>query len=346
MIKIVMVAALIVAQVPANAQWLNFKTPGIPRLTNGKVNLSAAVPRTADGKPDLSGMWQAEINQYRLSVTQDLEEEKIFRPQAQAIFRERLADFRKEDPTSNCLPNGIVEMISYVYRIVQAPNMIAVLMESGTGRYRQIYMDGRKLPEDPNPTWLGYSIARWDQDTLVVESTGFNDKTWLDRAGHPHSEKLRVTEKFRRLDFGHMVYEATYEDSEMLTAPIHLSVRANYIADSDMLENVCSEGNRDKVHMVGSGGPGVSVSRAALEKLVGTYEFESGSTVVSGFMGNRQKVNLVDGRLYLNALPMIPTSDTTFESTGAAARFVFDSNGKAAQLVLGQTEGDARYARK
>ena len=168
------------------------------------------------------------------------------------IFLERVEDFRRDDPVTNCLPGGPSEMLNAMYRIIQSPAVVALLYESGTGRYRQIYLDGRHLPEDPNPTWLGYSVGHWEGDTLVVESAGFNDRTWLDRAGHPHSENLRVTERFRRIDFGHMQYQITFDDPETLTKPLSFSLAVNYRADTDMLENVCNENNRDKVHMVGT----------------------------------------------------------------------------------------------
>jgi hypothetical protein len=234
-------------------------------------------------------------------------------------------------------------MLSAMYRIIHTPAMIALLYESGTGRYRQIYMDGRKLPEDPNPSWLGYSVGHWEGNTLVVESAGFNDRSWLDRAGHPHSEKLRVTERFRRIDFGHLQYEITYDDPDTLTKPLTISLAVNYRADTDMLENVCNENNRDRVHMVGTAGKGVQVDSAVLARYTGKYAFKDGSRTVAGFMGVAQVVSLVNGRLYLNALPLIPQSETTFESTGAAVEFLLDSNGKVTRLVLGQTEGDAFY---
>ena len=177
-----------------------------------------------------------------------------------------------------------------MYRIIQSPTVVAVLYESGTGRYRQIYMDGRKLPKDPNPTWLGYSVGHWEGDTLVVESAGFNDRTWLDRAGHPHSENLRVTERFRRVDFGHMQFQITYDDPETLTKPLSFSLAVNYAADTDMLENVCNETNRDKVHMVGTANTGVQLSSAVLAKYAGRYEFREGSRTVAGFMGMTQNV--------------------------------------------------------
>ena len=336
-------AALWLLPVSLCAQWLDFRTPGIPRTAEGKPNLTASAPRTPDGKPDFSGLWQPEVNAYRFDVIQDLKDEGIFRPAAEAIFMERVADFRRDDPVTNCLPGGPSEMLNTTYRIIQSPTVVALLYENGTGRYRQIYMDGRKLPKDPNPTWLGYSVGHWEGDTLVVETAGFNDRSWLDRAGHPHSESLRVTERFRRVDFGHMQFQITFDDPETLTKPLSFALAVNYAADTDMLENVCNEGNRDKVHMVGTANTRVQLSSAVLAKYAGRYGFRAGSRTVAGFMGMTQNVTLLNGQLYLNALPLIPQSETKFESTGAAAEFFLDANGTVTRLVLSQTEGDAIY---
>ena len=344
--KIAITATLWLLPVAVWAQWLDQPTPGIPRTADGKPNLTAPTPRTADGKPDLSGMWRPEINAYRFDVIQDLKDESIFRPEAEAIFLKRVADFRHDDPVTLCLPGGPSEMLNTMYRIVQSPPVIALLYESGTGRYRQIYLDGRKLPKDPNPTWLGYSVGHWEGDTLMVESAGFNGRSWLDRAGHPYSEKLRVTERFRRVDFGHMQFQITFDDPETLTRPLTFSLRVNYAPDTDMLENVCNESERTKVHMVATANARVEPSSAVLAKYTGKYEFRGGSRTVAGFMGMTQNVTVHDGRLYMNALPLIPQSDTRFESTGAAAEFLLDANGKITRLVLGQTEGDAIYSRQ
>src|SRR5438874_1081683 len=341
--RIAIAAVFCLLPTALHAQWLDWRTPGIPRTADGQPNLTAPAPKTPDGKQDFSGVWQAEVSPYRLDLIQDLKDEAIFRPPAEAIFQERVANFHRDDPVTNCLPTGPSEMLGAIYRIIQSPGLVVLLYESGTGRYRQIYMDGRKLPEDPNPTWLGYSIGHWEGDTLVVESTGFNDRTWLDRAGHPHSEKLRVTERFRRLDFGHMQYQITFDDPETLTRPLTLSLAVNYRPDTDMLENVCNENNRDKVHMVGTASKSIQLNGAILAKYIGKYEFRQGSRTVMGFMGMTETITLMNGQLYLNALPLIPQSETRFESTGAVAEFVLDSNGKVTRLVLAQTEGDAIY---
>src|SRR6187455_3142805 len=131
--------------VSLSAQWLDWRTPGIPR--------------TADGRPDLSGLWAAAPSPYRFDLIQDLQDEAIFRPEAEAVFQRRVVDFRRDDPVTNCLTGGPSDMLSATYRIMQSPAIVGLLYENGTGRYRQIYMDGRKLPTDPNPTWLGYSVC-------------------------------------------------------------------------------------------------------------------------------------------------------------------------------------------
>jgi len=329
----------------AGAQWLDWSTPGIPRTSDGKPNLTAPAPRAADGTPDFSGLWEPEMNPYRFNVIQDLKED-VFRPAARAIFMNHVKDLRRDDPVTNCLPGGPADMMSAMYRIIQSPAVVAQLYETGTGRFRQIHMDGRKLPRDPNPTWLGYSVGRWEGDTLVVESAGFNDRTWLDRVGHPHSEQLRVTERFQRVDFGHLRYQITFDDPETLTKPLTFSLAVNYRADTDMLENVCGENNRDKGHMVAAASAGVHINPSTLAKYAGRYEFRGGSRTVAGFMGANQNVTLLNGQLYLNALPLVPLSDTKFESTGAVADFVIDATGNVTRLLLGQTEGEAVYDRQ
>jgi len=346
MCRVAIAAALWLLPVALCAQWLNWPTAGIPRTAEGKPNLAAPAPRTPDGKPDFSGVWQPEVNAHRFNVIEDLKDEAIFRPEAEAVFLKRVTDFRRDDPVTNCLPGGPSEMLNGMYRIIQSPTVVAVLYDSGTGRYRQIYTDGRTLPKDPNPTWLGYSVGHWESDTLVVESAGFNDRSWLDRAGHPHSESLRVTERFRRVDFGHIQFQITYDDPQTLTKPLSFSLTVNYAADTDMLENVCNESDRNKIHMVATANAGVQLSPAVLEKYIGHYDFREGSRVVAGFMGMTQNVSLINGRLYLNALPLIPQTETKFESTGAVAEFFLDAKGKVTRLVLSQTEGDSIYDRK
>ena len=346
--RIAIVTASFILPMSLGAQWLSFRTPGIPRTADGKPNLSAPTPRTPDGKPDLSGLWHPEASQYRFDVIQDLKDEGIFTPAAEAIFMKRVADFRREDPVTHCLPGGPLEDFTggavQLYRIIQSPAVIGLIYEAGF--HRQIYMDGRELPKDPNPTWMGYSVGHWEGDTLVVESAGFNDLTWLDRVGHPHSEELHVTETFRRVDFGHMQFQITYTDPKMLTKPLSIPLAVTYAADTDMLETVCNENEKDTRHLSGKANEGVHVSPAILDRYTGKYEFRKGPPAAGSFFPRNPTITLTNGQLYFNDLPLIPQTTTRFDSTAATIEFSVDDRGAATHFILNAAEGDATYERK
>ena len=192
------------------AQWLQLPTPGIPRTPDGKPNLTAPAPRTRDGKPDLSGMWERESDHYYNNAGADLKPADV-KPWAQALYQRRLADFGTDSMEAQCLPLGPAALTtSDPVKFIQTPSLIVILLEDLT--YRQIHMDGRKLPKNPNPSWMGYSVGRWDGDTLVVETSGFTERAWLDYDGHPHTEALRMTERYCRRDFGHLDVEVTFDD--------------------------------------------------------------------------------------------------------------------------------------
>jgi hypothetical protein len=345
---IAIVAAVLILPVSLCAQWLNSRTLGIPRTSDGKPNLAAPAPRTSDGKPDLSGLWRPAFNPYNLDVIQDVKDEGVFRPAAEALFKQHLAEFHESDPITHCLPGGPLEILTAggiaLYRIIQSPNMVVLLYERGS-IYRQIFLDGRELPKDPNPTWMGYSVGHWDADTLVVESVGFNNRTWLDRMGHPHSEALRVTERFRRTDFGHMQFQITYDDPKTLTRPISISVGVKYEPDTDMLETIC-ENERDATHLIGKANTDVKVGAAVLAKYAGTYELREGPPVIAGFFGTTETFTVIDGQLWMNAIPLIPQSETQFESAAAPVEFFMDAHGAVTHVVLRANEGEARYDRK
>jgi hypothetical protein len=170
-------------------------------------------------------------------------------PWAEATYKRRLGDLGSDDPwTVQCLPAGPRAMImggGGPARIMQLPRMIAILYEDLT--YRQIFMDGRALPNDPNPSWMGYSIGHWDGDTLVVATTGFNERAWLDNFGHPRSESMRITERYRRRDFGHMDLEMTFDDAKYYTKPFSFKTALNLAPDDDVLEYVCTENEKDNL---------------------------------------------------------------------------------------------------
>ena len=263
----------------ANGQWLNFPDAGIPRTKDGKANLSAPAPHTA-GHPNLSGVWRtlpssraelasvlgptfdaldspgsevAVLNQYYLNILAAYSDPKTspMRPEAFQILRQRFAGPPDGSPETLCLPTGIPVADLYVtpFKIVQTPPLIVILYEE-KGLPRQVYLDGRGLPKDPQPAWMGYSVGRWDGDVLVVESAGFNDRTWLDAFGHPHSEEMRVTERFLRRDFGHMETEITIDDPKMYTRLFSVKAQQILTPNNDLLESVCNENERDRVHMV------------------------------------------------------------------------------------------------
>jgi hypothetical protein len=240
--------------VSATAQWLNFPTKGIPRLPDGKPDLSAPAPKTAEGKPDLSGMWQMRGPKFLQNIAADLKPEDVpMLPAAAAIYKHR----HEEAPgigesDSHCLPQGVpkINATPVPFKIIQAPGLVLILYEA-FNLFRQVFTDGRPLPKDPNPTWLGYSIGRWDGDTLVVESTGFNDETWLDQAGHPHSEALHVTERFRRVNFGNMDLQVTIDDPKMYSKPWTVKQDPRLVPDTEILEFICNENERDAKHLVG-----------------------------------------------------------------------------------------------
>jgi hypothetical protein len=265
----------------AHAQWLNFRTPGIPRTPDGKPDLSAPVPRSADGKPDLSGVWMHEIttveevkrlfghrfdtaiqtgalgmeigtqHKYEFDILLDFKpEESPMRPEGAELLRRYAAG--RNDGTDVCVGiPGIprADLLSEPIKIVQAPRLTMILYEAGNS-HRQIYTDGRTLPKEFDlPAYLGYSVGLWEGDTLVVQTAGFNDKTVLDAMGHPHSDALRVIERYRRRDFGHLDVETTIDDPKMYTRPFTIKVPHDLLADSDIFENYCNDNEKDRVHL-------------------------------------------------------------------------------------------------
>jgi hypothetical protein len=260
---------------PLGAQWLNSRMPGVPRTADGKPNLKAPAPRALDGKPDLSGVWHVQptsfeemkrlyganvgdtnvpgmeidtISKYAINILLDFKpEDSPMRPEAEQILRGRSPNGL---PSETCLPLGIplAALLSEPTRMVQSPRLLAILYES-EDKHRQIHLDGRALPKQfEEPAWLGYSVGKWDGDTLVVETAGFNDKTWLDIMGHPHSDALRVVERYRRRDFGHMDVEMTFDDPKMYTKPFTVKIPHNLLPDSDIFETSL-ENEKDCTHI-------------------------------------------------------------------------------------------------
>ena len=236
------------------AQWTKIPETG-PRTTDGKSNLSAPAPKRPDGTPDLSGVWTGPGGRFVENFAADLKPGEVsYQPWAKALVDERAGGAReRENPTTNCLPAGVprINVVPPPWRIVQSDGFIAILYESGN-LWRQIFMDGREPVRDPNPSWLGYSVGRWDGATLVVETIGFNGKAWLDQRGNPTTEALRVTERFHRRDFGHMDLQITIDDPKAYTRPwtVTVPVTLQTGAGAQLLENVC-ENNRDLENLPG-----------------------------------------------------------------------------------------------
>ena len=248
----IVIAGAFVISLPASAQWLNYPTPGIPRLPDGKPNMSAPVPKTADGKPDLSGIWEPRGG-YTGNIAKDLKPGEVpFQPWAETLYKHRTETMGKDDPQARCVLSGVPRenVVPYPFRILNTTGMIVILYEA-LHSYRQIFMDGRELPKNPNPAWMGYSIGHWDGDTLVVESSGFVENNWLDNGGHPGTEALRLTERFRRRDFGHIDLAMTIDDTKAYTKPWTVNLGFN-LADTELIEYVCDENEKDVGHLVGN----------------------------------------------------------------------------------------------
>jgi hypothetical protein len=252
--KVLFGAAVLLASVssmPLHAQWLDRPTAGIPRTKDGKPDLSASAPKLKDGTADLSGIWLVPGLKYLINIAADLKEVP-FQPWAAEEYKKRMETLGKDDPNNFCLPSGIPEKdaVTSPWKIVQTPGLILILYESRT-IFRQIFTDGRKLPQDPNPSWQGYSVGHWDGDTLVVETAGSNGKAWLDTNGHPVTDALHVTERFHRKDFGHMDLQITIDDPKAYTKPWTVTENPTLQPDTELLEYICEENNRDVGHFVG-----------------------------------------------------------------------------------------------
>ena len=236
------------AGVLGHAQWLNYPTPGIPRTPDGKPNLAAPAPRTADGKPDLSGIWQAD-NTADNPAVRDL---------GVASFTPEGKVMPQRTPDTPCLPPSIASIQLSPFKVYQSAGALVVLYEDNL--FRQIFLDGRPLPKDPNPTWLGYSVGRWEGDTLVADTNGFNSLREIigGRSGgarlgpRPHSEALHVVEHLRRRDFGHMEIQFTIDDPKAYTKPWSFREDVHLLPDTELLEYICAENEKDFKHRVGS----------------------------------------------------------------------------------------------
>jgi len=252
---------------PADAQWLNYPTTfGVPRLPNGSPNLEAPTPRTADGKPDFSGIWEPDKNrpcppdgcqdmqipQEFLNIGWSLKNGAPYQPWAAEARRTRMEQNGKDDPVSKCLPGGIVKLHTtpLLRKIIQIPGLVVTLNEM-EATFRQIFTDGRPLPPIGLSSFKGYSSGKWESDTLVVQTTGFPDGVWLDRQGSPLTDAARITERFRRVNYGRMEIEVTIEDPKAYATPWTIKLNHNIVLDTELMDYICLENEKDVPHLVG-----------------------------------------------------------------------------------------------
>lgn len=241
------------------AQWFSDPTPNAPRTANGTIDMSGPTPRTPDGKPDFSGIWtsdevdarrpdvppnprDATTSRRMVNLGVELPDGLPYQPWLAALVKERWAANAKDDPHVRCFPDGFIRAYAmpHLLKFVQTPDLAVVLNEWNAG-YRQIFLDGRDLPEDPNPSWMGYSSARWSGDTLVVDTNGFRDDTWIDWQGSVINEGARVREEFTRPDFGHMEIRLTVEDPTAYTEPFTVLIKERLIVQAELIDEICLE---------------------------------------------------------------------------------------------------------
>ena len=233
----------------AAAQWLSLPLPGTPRTADGKPNLNAATPRTPDGKPDFSGIWLRDTPRYNANLPPEGVEAPML-PWAAGLYKRRMATLGYDRPMTRCMPHGVPDAVTspYPFKIIQTPGVMLVLYEE-FHKYRQLHADGRPLPVDPDPAWYGYSVGRWDGETFVVDTAGFKEGSWLDNDGHPHTEALRTTERFRRINFGSMELVVTIDDPKAYSRPWTSGTQRFVLQpDTELLEHLC-ENNRDSEHL-------------------------------------------------------------------------------------------------
>jgi len=273
---------------PLSAQWVKYPTPGVPRKADGTVNMSAPAPRLVDGKPDFSGIWTtAEPNVLRPGVLSSPKERAAsteprnpsdaerpgdpsritasrqmanigvdlpgglpYQPWLAPIVKERTDNLAKDDPHIRCWPDNFIRAygMPHLLKFVHSPNLLVVLNEMNAG-YRQVFTDGRPLPVDPNPSLQGYSSGKWSGDTLVIDSIGFRDDTWIDWNGSVLTEAAKVREQIRRPDFGHLEVQVTVDDPKAYTKPWTVTLKQRIVVDTELIDELCVENEQSLKHM-------------------------------------------------------------------------------------------------
>ena len=256
--------AVVAASIAVDAQWIGYPTANIPRTRDGKPNLTAPAPRMADGKPDFSGVWEADgytrgtegtgapPRTVFFDLAHALGGRPPYQPWAAALYERRKADQSKDNPDARCLPLGPLQMLAHPLpkKILQSSGLVVLLHERNM-EFRQIYTDGRPVPTDPNPSWYGYSTARWEGETLVVDTNGLRDGLWADFDGSPLSDQATMRERFRRPNFGTLEVSVTVTDLKAYTKPFTVAVNHHLALDTDLLEYACLENEKDAARLVG-----------------------------------------------------------------------------------------------
>lgn len=279
------ILAVPLASLPLAAQWLNYPTAGVPRKPDGKVNMSAAAPRMANGKPDFSGIWttaepnnrgggalsspqlkpgprssqdadrpgdptQITASRQMANIGVDLPGGLPYQPWLVPIVKERTANLAKDDPHIKCLPDNFLRAygLPHLLKFVETPNLLVVLNEMNAG-YRQVFLDARPLPEDPTPSWQGYSSAKWSGDTLMIDTIGVRDDTWIDWNGSVLTHAAKVQEQMRRPDFGHLDIQVTVDDPKAYTKPWTATLKERIVVNAELIDEICLENEQSLKHM-------------------------------------------------------------------------------------------------
>ncbi len=267
------------------AQWFKYPSAGVPRKADGNVDMSAPTPRMADGKPDFSGIWttaepdirrSGELSSPKTKASpRDLKEAQSpgdqgairgsrqmanigvdlpgglpYQPWLRAVVKERTDNLAIDDPHIRCLPDNFVRAygLPHLLKFVHKPGLLVVLNEMNAG-YRQVFTDARPLPEDPNPSWQGYSSGRWSGDTLIIETIGLRDDTWIDWNGSVVTQAAKVREEIQRPDFGHLDIQVTVDDPKAYTKPWTVKLKERVVADTELVDEICLEGEQSLKHL-------------------------------------------------------------------------------------------------
>ena len=343
---------LFTGTMPAAAQWLDRPWPDIPRTADGEPDLTAQAPRGPDGHPDLTGVWNGPPPLVRFDSA-------TLQPWVTELVRQRQQEYYRTRPVYQCRPSGPEgQRFGGWKRFLQTPTAVAILNDDLS--YRVIHMDGRELEAEPFPTWAGYSVGRWDGDTLVVDSFGFNDKTWVSRFGVSHTEALRITERYRRPDFGHLQVEVTFTDPGAFLKPWGFTVDMELAADTEMIETICERSSENWAGgLSDTADEPVTVPPEVLARYVGVY--------TGVYAGNERTyaVTLSGGQLFATIAGiysgvglgapgidegaprlLVPRSETAFEGLGLGYRFIVNDEGVATDLMVVHVSGDYQYSRQ